>query len=76
MVREARLAVHRECRIDSLRSNNVASLTVPNTGGWQAYTTVFSNPFSLAAGAHTLKVFGDTSSGTCGVGNLKWFAVQ
>ena len=36
-------------------------IAVPNTGAYQAWTTVTSNPVSLTAGKHTLQVVADTS---------------
>jgi beta-glucanase (GH16 family) len=33
------------------------TISVPNTGGWQAWTTVQSQSFNLSAGTHVVKVF-------------------
>jgi hypothetical protein len=41
--------------------NVTGSITVPNTNGWQSWTTVTSGAFSLSAGAHTLKFVDETS---------------
>ena len=38
------------------------TLTVPDTGGWQSWTTITSPSFSLTAGAHVLRIAMDTSS--------------
>ena len=46
-------------------------LTIPNTGGWQAWTTV-SRAVTLAAGAQTLRVVVDAAGPTGVVGNLNW----
>lgn len=41
--------------------NVTGSITVPNTNGWQNWTTVTSGSFSLSAGAHTLKLVDETT---------------
>jgi len=41
--------------------NVTGSITVPNTNGWQSWTTVTSGSFSLSAGAHTLKFVDETT---------------
>jgi hypothetical protein len=41
--------------------NVTGSVTVPNTKGWQTWTTVTSGSFSLSAGAHTLKFVDETN---------------
>ena len=52
----------------------IAQLTIPNTGGWQAWTTI-STPVSGASGVEDLYlVFGNGASG--GLGNLNWFQFQ
>lgn len=43
----------------SFGATSTATLTVPNTGGWQNWTTV-STPVTLAAGAQVMKVVFDT----------------
>lgn len=48
------------------------SLTVPNTGGWQNWTTVSHGGIHLTAGPHVIRFMGD-ADGTAGVvGNLNW----
>jgi hypothetical protein len=43
--------------------NNVTgSVTIPNTGGWQKWTTLTTKGFNLSAGKHTLKLV-DESTG-------------
>lgn len=52
--------------------NVTGSLTVPNTGGWQNWTTVSHSGIHLTAGQHVIRFAGDTN-GTAGVvGNLNW----
>jgi len=41
--------------------NVTGSITVPNTKGWQNWTTVTSGSFSLSAGAHTVKFVDETT---------------
>jgi hypothetical protein len=46
-------------------------LTIPDTGGWQNWTTV-SQAASLTAGVQTLRVVVDAAGPTGVVGNLNW----
>ncbi|HUR35213.1 MAG TPA: carbohydrate-binding protein [Vicinamibacterales bacterium] len=55
-------------------SNATGALTMPNTGGWQNWTTV-SAPLTLAAGAHTLRLVVDTAGPSAMVGNVNWIEV-
>lgn len=41
--------------------NVTGSISVPNTGDWQTWTDVTSNPVNIAAGRHTLKIVAETS---------------
>jgi fibronectin type 3 domain-containing protein len=50
------------------------SLTVPNTGGWQNYTTVTSGPVLMTAGIHVMRLAFDTAPGG-NVGNFKSITV-
>jgi len=52
------------------------SLTVPNTGGWQTWTTITSNAFNLTAGKHVIKLVMDSNGPTGSVGNINWFALN
>ncbi len=48
-------------------------LTVPNTGGWQRYTTVRTSGVSLSAGLQVWRLFMDTNGPTTGaVGNFNY----
>lgn len=52
--------------------NVTGSLNVPNSGGWQNWTTVSHSGIHLTAGQHVIKFVGD-ANGTSGVaGNLNW----
>jgi beta-glucosidase len=50
-----------------VNSTTLATTTIPNTGGWQAWTTVSAN-VTLSAGAQTIRLF---ASG--GGWNINWF---
>jgi len=52
-----------------------APLSIPDTGGWQNWTTVTTGA-PLIAGAHTLRIVFDASGGTGIVGNLNWIALR
>ncbi len=53
-------------------TNVTGSLDVPNTGGWQNWSTVSKSGIHLTAGQHVIKFVGD-ADGTSGViGNLNW----
>ena len=54
--------------------NMTGAMTVPNTGGWQAWQTITSPTFSMTAGQHVLRVAMDSTSGSY-VGNLNWFKI-
>jgi len=51
-------------------------LTIPNTGGWQAWTTISKRGVALGAGRQVIRVVMDTNGATGGVGNFNWFAVR
>lgn len=54
--------------------DKTGSLSVPDTGGWQAWTTV-SRVIALDAGTHILHVAFDTVGVTGAVGNLNWLRI-
>jgi hypothetical protein len=56
--------------------NATGSMDVPNTGGWQAWTTVTRSGVSLTAGSHLVRVVMDTNSSSGSVGNFNWFAIR
>jgi hypothetical protein len=47
-------------------------LTVPNTAGWQNWTTVTMTGINLTAGTHVLKLRMDANGSTGSVGNFNW----
>jgi hypothetical protein len=48
-------------------------MTIPDTGGWQNWTTI-SRPVALTSGAHVARLVME-ASGVNAVGNIDWFAV-
>jgi subtilisin family serine protease len=54
------------------------ALTVPNTGGWQTWTSLVASNISLTAGSHVLRVVFDTNGATGywgNLNNLRWSRV-
>src|SRR5262249_25313036 len=49
------------------------SLTVPNTGDWQTWTTITKTGINLTAGQHVVKVSFDSNATSGAVANLNWF---
>ena len=56
--------------------NKTGPITIPNTGGWQTWTTVTKTNVSLAAGQQVLRIVMDANGATGGVGNINWIAVR
>ena len=54
--------------------NKTGQMTIPNTGGWQSWTTISKTNVSLTAGAQVWKLVID-SAGSGGVGNLNYIRV-
>jgi hypothetical protein len=54
--------------------NVSGTLSVPNTGGWQTWTTITKTGINLTAGQHIVKVSFDTNGSNGWVGNLNWFS--
>ncbi len=54
--------------------NMSGAMTVPNTGGWQAWKTITSSTISMTAGKHVMRVAMDTTGGSY-VGNMNWFKI-
>jgi hypothetical protein len=62
-------------RLESDGVDKTGPLTIPNTGGWQNWTTVRHTGVSLSAGQQVLR-FVVTAAGPTGVvGNLNWIRV-
>ena len=60
--------------IESGSANLTGPLTIPNTGGWQTWTTVTKN-VTLTAGTQTLRLVMDAAGANGAVGNFNWIAV-
>ena len=56
--------------------NKTGTLTVPNTGGWQAWKTITKTGIALGAGSQVIKVVMDTNGATGSVGNFNWFTIR
>ncbi len=52
------------------------SMAIPNTGGWQSWTTITSNPVQLSAGQHVVQFYMDANSSSGAAGNFNWFSVS
>ena len=57
------------------QTNITGALAVPNTGGWQNWTTVSKTGVYLSAGAHLLGLAMDTNGATGGIGNINWIEI-
>jgi phosphatidylserine/phosphatidylglycerophosphate/cardiolipin synthase-like enzyme len=55
-------------------TNVTGAITIPNTGGWQSWTTVKKTGVNLSAGAQVWRVVFDTT-GPSGIGNLNYIRV-
>ncbi len=55
-------------------TNKTGTMTVPNTGGWQAFRDVTAT-VSLSAGVQTMRVVFDGNGSTGAVGNLNYIKV-
>jgi len=56
--------------------NVTGTLHVPNTGGWQSWTTVSKAGIALAAGPHVLRLVMDANGASGSVGNFNWIDVR
>jgi hypothetical protein len=57
-------------------ANVTGPITVPNTVGWQTWTTLTRTGVSLPAGTHVVRVVMDAVGATGSVGNFNWFVVR
>ena len=55
--------------------DKTGALAIPNTGGWQAWTTVAKTGVSLSAGQQVWRVVMLTNATTGAVGNFNWYRV-
>jgi len=49
------------------------AISVPDTGGWQTWTTKTGPNIQLSAGQHVIRVYFATAASGGGVGNFNWF---
>jgi len=56
--------------------NKTGSMTVPNTGGWQTWTTIRCPTVALSAGPQVWRVVMDTNGATKAVGNFNYITVS
>jgi hypothetical protein len=56
--------------------NATGSMSVPNTGGWQVWTTISKSGVALSAGPHLFRVVMDSNGPGGSVGNFNWFKVR
>jgi hypothetical protein len=56
--------------------NITGSLSIPNTGGWQKWSTISKTGIALSAGAHTLRLVMETNASNGFVGNFNWIKLR
>jgi len=56
--------------------DKTGAIAVPNTGGWQAWTTVTKTGVTFAAGRHIVRVVMDADGSGGSVANFNWFRVR
>ena len=57
--------------------NVTGSMTVPDTGSWNAFTTITKTGVSLPAGTHVFRLVLETNGSSTGMtGNFNWFQVR
>jgi Carbohydrate binding module (family 6) len=57
-------------------ANRTGAIAVPNTGGWQVWTTVTRTGISLTAGVHVVRVVMDADGSGGSVANFNWFRIR
>jgi len=57
-------------------ANVTGAMTVPNTGGWQTWTTIKKTGVSLSAGTQVWKVVFDTNGPSGAVGNFNYLKIS
>ena len=57
--------------------NVTGSMTVPDTGSWNVFTTVTKSGIALTAGTHVFTLVLDSNGASTGMtGNFNWFAIR
>ena len=59
--------------VESDGSNVTGPITLPRTGGSQAWQTISKSGVSLAAGQHVLRLVFDTNGSSGAIGSFNWF---
>lgn len=52
--------------------NKTGPMTIPNTGGWQAWTTIRASGISFSSGRQVLRLVIDATGASGAVGNINW----
>jgi len=55
--------------------NKTGPINVPDTAGWQTWTTIPGPSLSLTAGSHVIRVYFDAVGSGGGAGNYNWFKI-
>lgn len=56
--------------------DKTGAIAVPNTGGWQVWTTVTRTGFALTAGTHVIRIVMDADGSGGSVANFNWMKVR
>jgi hypothetical protein len=56
-------------------TDKTGALTVPNTGGWQVWTTLKKTGVVLSKGSQAIRLVMDTNGSTGAIGNFNWIRV-
>ena len=75
-VRVASLGAGGTFHIEVNGVNMTGPLVVPNTSGWQTWTTVSKAGVSLAAGQQVIRVVMDANGASGSIGNMNWLKVR
>jgi phosphatidylserine/phosphatidylglycerophosphate/cardiolipin synthase-like enzyme len=75
-IRVASSGVGGHFHVDVNGVDKTGPLAMPDTGGWQVWTTVTKTGVSLAAGTQVLRLFVDTVGPTGSGGNFNWLRVR
>jgi len=55
--------------------DRTGAISVPDTAGWQTWTTITGPSLSLTAGTHVIRVYFDAIGSGGGAGNYNWFRI-
>jgi hypothetical protein len=75
-VRVASIGTGGTFHIDVNGSDKTGPLVIPNTGGWQTWTTVMASDVPLDAGIQTFRLVMDSVATSGAVGNFNWVRVS